>query len=83
MTRPGDVMRQTLDESWYTGPLPVGLREDMRAVLSEREDMMELLVDVAEFLDNYADAEGNSAADWKPNQAMRLLNRVEDIEAKR
>ena len=76
-------MRQTLDESWFTGPLPTGLREDMQAVLAERDGMLELLVDVAEYLDNYADAEGNGPADYKPNQAMRLLNRVEDMEAKR
>lgn len=78
----GDVMRQTLDESWYTGPLPTGLREDMKAVLAEREDMLELLSDVAEFLDDQADAEGNGPADYKPNKAMCLLGRIYAAEGK-
>ena len=42
-----------------------------------REDVIELLSQCSEFLDNYADAEGNSAADWKPNKAMRLMTDVD------
>ena len=49
----------------------------MRQTLDEA-DMLDLLGDLAEFLDNYADCEGNSAADWKPNKAMRLLQRVNE-----
>jgi hypothetical protein len=37
----------------------------------------ELLDDLEAFLDNYSDCEGNSAADAKPNLAMRLLCRLQ------
>ena len=38
----------------------------------------DLLDETEAFLDNHADAEGNSAADWKPNKAMRLLNALRE-----
>lgn len=33
MSKLGDVMRECLDPDRYVGPLPPGLREDMRAAL--------------------------------------------------
>jgi hypothetical protein len=46
-------------------------------------DWIELLDELDEFLDGQADAEGNSAADWVPNKAMRLLNRLREARAYR
>jgi hypothetical protein len=38
----------------------------------------ELLDDIEDYLDDYSDCEGNSAADWKPNKAMRLMNDLQE-----
>lgn len=41
--------------------------------------LMETLGEVEEYLEDYADYEGNSALDGKPNRAMTLLGRVRQV----
>ena len=43
----------------------------------DKSDLIELLTQCSEFLDRYADAEGNGPGDYKPNTAMRLMNDVD------
>lgn len=40
--------------------------------------LQNVLDDLEEYLDNRADAEGNGPADYKPNEEMRLLNRLRE-----
>jgi hypothetical protein len=41
-----------------------------------REIDDDLLDEIEDFLDQRADAEGNGPADYRPNEAMRLLSRL-------
>jgi len=41
------------------------------------ERWSDLLDDIEAYLDDNSDCEGNSAADARPNEAMRLLQRLE------
>ena len=45
--------------------------------LTFEEISSDLLDEIEDYLDNYSDCEGNSAADWRPNKAMRLLNELQ------
>jgi hypothetical protein len=44
-------------------------------------DWIDLLDSIEEYLGDRADAEGNSAADWRPNEAMRLLNELREARS--
>lgn len=46
-------------------------------MLSVKEPIdTDLLDEIDDFLDNYADCEGNSPADWHPNVALSLMSRL-------
>jgi hypothetical protein len=51
---------------------------ERRAFLNTREDLSDLLEDLAEFLDGQADADHNGQS-YVPNEAMKLHMRVQQV----
>ncbi len=49
----------------------------LRGQVSMAVELLETLREVSAELEDHADAEGNSAADWRPNWAMRLQQQVD------
>lgn len=46
-----------------------------------RESLLETLNEIWEFLDNYADVVDGDNGEPKPNKAMNLLRKVDDLTA--